>query len=81
MMVVPKKIQKKKPLARTKPRPDAPPSPQVTATETIHYCEGLHERISRRAYEHYVERGYRDGCSLQDWLDAEREILSREQPV
>jgi hypothetical protein len=27
-----------------------------------------------------VERGYRDGCALQDWLDAEREILSREQP-
>jgi hypothetical protein len=27
-----------------------------------------------------VDRGYRDGCALQDWLDAEREILSREQP-
>ncbi|MBI3806913.1 MAG: DUF2934 domain-containing protein [Nitrospirae bacterium] len=28
-----------------------------------------------------VERGFRDGCALQDWLDAEREILSREQPM
>ncbi|WP_455241259.1 DUF2934 domain-containing protein [Petrachloros mirabilis] len=25
----------------------------------------------------YEERGYRHGWDLQDWLDAEREILSR----
>jgi len=41
----------------------------------------LHALITARAYEFYVERGYRDGCSLQDWIDAEREILSREFPV
>ena len=43
--------------------------------------DDLHARITARAYELYVERGYRDGCSLQDWVDAEQEILSREFPV
>lgn len=34
-------------------------------------------RIKRRAYELYVERGCREGCALEDWVDAEREILGR----
>jgi len=29
----------------------------------------------------YAERGYRTGCALEDWVDAEREILIREFPV
>ncbi|MDP3090553.1 MAG: DUF2934 domain-containing protein [Nitrospira sp.] len=40
--------------------------------------DGLHERIAARAYALHEERGYRNGCDLQDWLDAEREIMSRE---
>ncbi len=39
--------------------------------------EDLQGRITTRAYELYVQRGWREGCSLEDWLDAEREILSR----
>jgi len=34
-----------------------------------------------RAYDFYVERGCREGCTLKDWLDAKREILSWEFPV
>ena len=37
--------------------------------------EDLHERITARAYELYAQRGWREGCALEDWLDAEREIL------
>lgn len=37
--------------------------------------------IAKRAYELYSERGYRHGHALDDWLDAEREILSRIPPV
>ncbi len=37
----------------------------------------LHERITARAYARYEERGYRQGYDLQDYLDAEREILSQ----
>jgi hypothetical protein len=39
--------------------------------------DDLHAHIAVRAYELYVERGYREGGALEDWLDAEREILSK----
>ena len=41
----------------------------------------LQDMIAARAYALYEERGYRQGCDLQDWLDAEREILSRQPAV
>ena len=34
------------------------------------------ERIRRRAYELYVERGDQPGSELDDWLKAEQEIRS-----
>ena len=37
--------------------------------------EELHERIAMRAYELYAQRGWREDHALDDWLDAEREIL------
>ena len=39
--------------------------------------DDLHILIAKRAYQLYCERGYRDGAALDDWLDAEREILSQ----
>lgn len=56
----------------------AKPQPvQGTASDS----DGLRDRIAARAYAFYEERGYRQGCDLQDWLDAELEILSRRPPV
>jgi hypothetical protein len=52
------------------PRPRQPVSPR----------DDLHGLIAKRAYELYSERGYRQGYALDDWLDAEREILSRTSP-
>jgi hypothetical protein len=43
--------------------------------------EDLHARISCRAYELYLQRASRDGHALEDWLDAEKEILDREFPA
>lgn len=43
--------------------------------------DGLRGQIADRAYRFYEERGFRQGCDLQDWLDAEREILSRQRPL
>ncbi|THJ25386.1 MAG: DUF2934 domain-containing protein [Nitrospira sp. CG24E] len=37
--------------------------------------EDLHERIALRAYELYAQWGWREDHALDDWLDAEREIL------
>ena len=34
----------------------------------------LEERIRRRAYELYVQRGNQAGSALHDWLRAEKEI-------
>jgi hypothetical protein len=36
----------------------------------------LHAYIATRAYELYAQRGFREGCAVEDWLDAEREIVS-----
>jgi Protein of unknown function (DUF2934) len=41
----------------------------------------LEERIRRRAYELYVERGNQFGSEVDDWLQAEEEALhTQEQP-
>ena len=37
------------------------------------------ERIRRRAYELYDQRGRVDGFALDDWLQAEAEILGKQK--
>jgi hypothetical protein len=39
----------------------------------------LEEQIQRRAYELYVERGNQSGSEVDDWLQAETEILERQE--
>ena len=38
--------------------------------------EDVRERISRRAYELYENRGGEHGREVEDWLEAENEVLS-----
>jgi DUF2934 family protein len=42
----------------------------------------LEERIRRRAYELYVERGNQSGSEVDDWLQAEEEeaLHAQERP-
>jgi len=56
-------------------------APRKSARQSRSSFDDLQARITVRAYELYAERGYRDGCALGDWVDAEQEILSREFPV
>lgn len=45
-----------------------------------HQASDIQDRqciISNRAYELHSERGYREGYALEDWLDAEQEVLSQ----
>jgi hypothetical protein len=54
---------------------------RAITTQEDHPQEGalsdeLRERIAERAFELYLERGCREGCDLEDWVDAEREILT-----
>ena len=37
----------------------------------------LHELIALHAYQLYASRGYVDGYHMQDWLQAEEEVLSQ----
>ena len=55
------------------PAPEKEP-PQASASN-----QDLHDQISKRAYELYCERGYRDGEAESDWLDAEQEVRSSQR--
>jgi hypothetical protein len=57
------------------------PSAQKPHTLPLSARDDLHVLIAKRAYELYGERGYRSGSALDDWLDAEREILSQIPPA
>lgn len=61
-------------------QPKGPPVQKPHALP-LSSCDDLHVLIAKRAYEFYGERGYRDGSALDDWLDAEREILSQIPPA
>jgi DUF2934 family protein len=37
-----------------------------------------HEEIEVRAYQLYIERGGTDGSDVDDWLQAERELLEKQ---
>jgi hypothetical protein len=39
------------------------------------------EQVRRRAFEIYVQRGAQDGHDLDDWLQAEAEIISQQSQV
>lgn len=56
--------------------PTRPPLKKPRARQ-LSPCEDLHILIAKRAYDLYGERGYRHGSALDDWLEAEREILSQ----
>lgn len=55
--------------------PAPAPAKESTSAETL----TLHQRIERRAYELYVQRGNESGSELEDWLQAEEEILAAEE--
>lgn len=40
----------------------------------ISNADWAHERIARRAYELYEQRGQGEGSALEDWLNAERQL-------
>jgi len=56
----------------TAQEPDRPP---------VSGCDDLRLLIAKRAYELHWERGCREGYALDDWLEAEREVLSQVPPI
>jgi hypothetical protein len=51
------------------------PGTRAVPSQPVSPCDDLNVRIAQRAYEIHAERGYRQGYALDDWLEAEREIL------
>jgi hypothetical protein len=54
------------------------PAPARAKKPTIEE-PSLEERIRRRAYELYVQRGNESGSEFDDWLQAEEEIQRAEE--
>ena len=59
---------------RARPAPKA--AEQTPAGPTI--AGPTDEDIRRRAYERYLERGGKHGQHFDDWLEAERELRTKE---
>jgi hypothetical protein len=49
----------------------------ATGKPSVTVCDDLQHRIALRAYELYEGRGYGHGYALDDWVQAEREVLSQ----
>jgi hypothetical protein len=50
-------------------------APQTTDTRVDAEKLPMEERIRLRAHEIYLQRGGEDGSELDDWLQAEQELL------
>ncbi len=56
-------------------------NPKVSEETELSDTDLLRRRIALRAYQLYEDRGYVNGFDVQDWLQAEREVLGQvEQP-
>lgn len=49
---------------------------QPTAKPVTNSVKVPHERIAMRAYEKWMKRGCPQGTALQDWVEAEAELLA-----
>jgi hypothetical protein len=49
-------------------------APQAAGDSTV--ASPDRDRVAMRAYELYLARGGADGAALDDWLAAERELVS-----
>ena len=55
--------------SKSRKRPSSDPS----------YSSDIEERVRRRAYDLYEQHGRVDGLALDDWLQAEREIVGAQK--
>jgi hypothetical protein len=73
-----KKPRRKKVSESIQSRAPTAPDEQPVHCQPASSGEDSQVRIAKRAYDLYLERGSRAGYALDDWLDAEREILGLE---
>ena len=57
-----------------------PKMPELTASGNGNYSPAdLEAEIRMRAFALYEQRGYTNGRADQDWIEAEREVRSRQE--
>ncbi len=61
-----------RPTAKAKPTPGRAPA---APANPIELPDGLWEQIARKAYALWEQRGRREGHDLEDWFDAETEVM------
>ncbi|MBS1826671.1 MAG: DUF2934 domain-containing protein [Acidobacteria bacterium] len=66
-VVAPAPVKEKK----TRVRKEAAPAPVAQSYETLQH------EIARMAYFFWMERGQEHGNAVEDWLRAEREVMSK----
>jgi len=44
------------------------------------FLDEVHARIARRAFQNFVDRGSIDGRHIEDWLEAEHELILKAAP-
>jgi outer membrane protein TolC len=52
-----------------------PNGSKAGSTEQASKSAQAQDRIARRAYELYEQQGRQDGRALEDWLNAERQLV------
>jgi outer membrane protein TolC len=60
--------------ARSRTRPAGEQTGQTA--QATREAAADHDRVARRAYELYEQRGRQGGRALEDWLNAERQLVS-----
>jgi len=58
------------------------PSPSAASSrKPIEVPDSMWERVSRKAYELWEQRGRQDGHALRDWLEAEGIVMGEVREV
>ena len=65
------------PAAPARPKPKRPRAAVKNASTAAQAADPSVEDIRRRAYERYLERGANHGQHFDDWLEAERELRTK----
>lgn len=62
--------------SRPTPQPKSKRPPKLDAqSKPIELLDGMWERIAKKAYELYEQRGRQEGQALDDWLEAEAIVM------
>ena len=64
-------------MERSRPKDNAADAAPTTNKESPDTSSSRDDRIARRAYQRFEERGREHGHDLDDWFEAERDVENR----